>query len=714
MPATESSQAERPLSYRILVAIGGPDQLAVLLAIAVPLARARHGRVTPLYVGAGAPPTWLSIAPQIQEDVVDEPIVIDSHDVSGRILSVARQMEPDLLLLHWKGNPSRGRYLLGRTLDPVIQYAPCSVAVVRASGKPTAFVERMQRLQRVLVPSGAGPNASLALGLALDLGSQVQVTALRVANRSLGATAISAEWDLLRRTLEPWTGNERLHPHVVMASGVLDGILREASQGYDLALIGATRESLVDRLLFGNLPQRLALRTPFPLIIVRRRDPSAAGALRRVRWRLVNVLPQLTPDERLSVYRQVRRGARSEIDHYVMMTLSATIASLGLLLDSPAVIIGAMLMAPMMSALVAIGLGVVQGDARLVRTAIRTAFLDVVVVTMVSALVGLLIPGTAITSAMSARASPTLLDLAVASISGAAAAYALGRRGVASALPGVAISVALVPPLATGGLGATSGAGQVALGAYLLFLTNLVAIVSGAGIIFVWMGFRPGIAAEQGRARTFRGGVVGIAVLLLCVVAVLAGLTANSIKRAVFRSNVQRAVEEQTAVMGQQVVLSDWRIVGQEGDTAHLEVSVRATRSISYDEVVALQERMALQLQRTVSLVLTIIPTTRLDPFVPPTFTPTPLPTATPTTSPTRALSVTPTWTSTASATPSATATASSSPRPSSTFTSSPSPTPSPTATETASPAAVSPYPLPSPSPSTPPIPSPSPAAPYP
>jgi len=668
VPVPGQASADRSSNpYTILAAIGGPDQLAVLLAIALPLARARQGRVIPLYVGAGnGPPTWLSIAPETQQDVVDEPIVISSRDVSGRILAVARELRPDLLLLHWKGHPSRGRYLLGRTLDPVILYAPCDVAVVRVSEKPSSFAERMRGLRRVLVPSGGGPNASLALGLGLDLGPDVEVTALRVAMRSLGPTGISAEWDLLRRATQPWADNERLQPRVALASGVAEGILRETHQGYDLALIGATRESLVDRLLFGNLPQQLAIEAPLPLIIVRRHDPTAVGALRRARWRLVNLLPQLTPDERLSVYRQVRHNARTNKDYYVMMTLAATIASLGMLLDSPAVIIGAMLMAPMMSALLGIGLGVVQGDAWLLRLAMRTVILGATLVMLVSALVGLAMPGSTITGAMLARGNPTLLDLAVALISGAAAAYALGRRDVASALPGVAIAVALVPPLATVGLAAVSGATRVALGASLLFLTNLVAIASAAGVVFLWMGFHPGIAksptttAEQIRARTFRGGLVGTAVLLVCVAAVLGLLTANSIRRAVFRSSVQRALEEQIAAMGGQVALSEWRIVGERRDAIQvanigrhlrLEVSVQATRDISYDEVVALQERVALQLQRTVSLALTVVPTTRLDPFMPPSLTPAPLPTATHTASPTIVPSLTPTSTSTATGT---------------------------------------------------------------
>lgn len=153
------------MGYRVLIAIGEASHLTVQLAIAVPLARARQGRVTPLYVAAGGErPGWLTI-PEAMRDVVDDPIVLDSADVPGAILASVRKTKPDLLLLHWRGHPSRGRYLLGRNLDRVIQYAPCDVAVVRAAERASDFEERMNNLQSILVPSGGGPNTSVAPGL---------------------------------------------------------------------------------------------------------------------------------------------------------------------------------------------------------------------------------------------------------------------------------------------------------------------------------------------------------------------------------------------------------------------------------------------------------------------------------------------------------------------------------------------------------------------
>ena len=599
--------------YRILVAIGEPNHLAVLLALAVPLAQARKGKVTALCVGKDEePPPWLTI-PADMQDVVDEPTFIHDDDVSGAILSTARRLHADLLLLHWKGKPSRGRYLLGRTLDPVIQAAPCDVAVLRVEEKPTAFVERMSHLSCVLVPLGGGPNATLALDMALDLGPDAQVTALRVANKNLGSTAVSAQWDALHTALEPRAEEMGLRPQVRLASGIVEGILDEAAQCCDLVLLGATRESLVDRLLFGNLPQKVALKLPLPLVIVRRCDPGAVAALRRVRWRLLNLLPQLTLDERVAIYHQVRRGTRTSTDFYVMMTLSAAIASLGLLLSSPTVIIGAMLMAPMMSALIGVGMGIVQGDIWLLRPSLRTTALGAFLVIGISGLVGLVVPGRRITEEMLGRSSPTLIDLAVALVSGAAAAYAIARRDVASALAGVAIAVALVPPLATLGLAAISGDGQVAFGASLLFLTNLAAIVSAAAVVFLWMGFRPNIG-EEIRARTFKGGLLGTAVLLLCITVILGVLTVGSIRHSLFRGAVQRALVGEIGEMGSEVRLISWDMRNPPSEhTVQIDVSVEASRSISREEVLTLRERLAAQLRRSVQLSFTVIPATHFD-----------------------------------------------------------------------------------------------------
>ena len=224
---------------------------------------------------------------------------------------------------------------------------------------------------------------------------------------------------------------------------------------------------------------------------------------------------------------------------------------------------------------------------------------------------------------MLSRSKPTLLDLAVALASGAAAAYATARQRAARALSGVAIAVALVPPLATAGLAAASGRGDVALGALLLFVTNLIAIVSANALVMLWMGFHPNIA-EARHARTFRGGLLSTIILLLFVAAILGTVTVTSVRRMVLRNSVERALDEQDAAMGPDIALVDWEIAEGRGGTIQLELLAQATRGVSPEEVAALQDTLSLRLRRPVLLSLTVMPVERFYPSVEPGKTPTP------------------------------------------------------------------------------------------
>jgi uncharacterized hydrophobic protein (TIGR00271 family) len=103
------------------------------------------------------------------------------------------------------------------------------------------------------------------------------------------------------------------------------------------------------------------------------------------------------------------------------------------------------------------------------------------------------------TAEILSRTSPNVLDLLVALLSGAAAAYAVSRSQLAAALPGVAIAAALVPPLCVVGYGLGTGQFDIALGSSLLFVTNLAAIVVAAAAIFLLLGFRPPLRLERGQ-----------------------------------------------------------------------------------------------------------------------------------------------------------------------------------------------------------------------
>ncbi|MGI6366764.1 MAG: DUF389 domain-containing protein [Anaerolineae bacterium] len=598
------NQTNRNGIYHIVVAVGEPRHLTVLLALAAPLARRRQGRVTPVYVSEdGAQPAWLQV-PASCADVTDAPVILRGNQPGELLLAYANSFRPNLLLLHWRGRPSRGRYLLGRTLDPLIQYAPCDVAVMRVDGSPEAFAERMQQGPHILIPYGGGPNAELAARLALDLSEEAPIAALRVASQHSAADAIAAQLEGLRAMVARTHQPERFDPRVVAAPTVVRGI-QSAARDYDLVLVGASGESYVDRVVFGNVPQQLATTLDRPLLIVRHHRDAATEAMRKLRWRLIGAMPQLSAPERVQVYRQIRDVARSDRDYVVMMVLAASIASLGLLLDSTAVLIGAMLVAPLMSALLGISMGIVQGDKALVRMAARTVLLGAAMVVAIGGLVELIAPDYSPTGEMLARTAPTLLDLGVALVSGAAAAYASARRDVASALPGVAIAVALAPPLANFGLLLLAGHWSLALGALLLFLTNLVGIIAAAAMVYLWMGFRPNIADQQ-RARMFRGGVLATAVLGVVVIAALGVLSTRALHAASLRRQVGASLQQNSHLLGQDAYLADWEVLAQQDLVVAL--SVETSEDISTQQTVALQQALAEDLGRPVALQLKVIP----------------------------------------------------------------------------------------------------------
>ena len=297
--------------YHILAAVGAENQLHPLLEIGCALAGVRGGRVTILSVTTnGQRPSWLGAKPETSGET-EQPagflppeqcagipldvLVRTGRDPGTEILAAARELLPDLILLGWRGARGRGRYLLGRTLDPVVQYAPCDVAVVRAEGGQHSLEDSSGAFERVLVPVGGGPNAAMAIDLALCLSPQVQVTALNVARDVQGEVALSLSRQRLEEILEPWTDEPRVQGKVVQSSTPIKGILTEAAKGYDLVMVGASHESYVDRVLFGNIPQTVAARSPAPAIVVRRRTPRLRMGtwLRRAGWRIFDILPKL-------------------------------------------------------------------------------------------------------------------------------------------------------------------------------------------------------------------------------------------------------------------------------------------------------------------------------------------------------------------------------------------------------------------------------------
>ncbi len=203
----------------------------------------------------------------------------------------------------------------------------------------------------------------------------------------------------------------------------------------------------------------------------------------------------------------------------VLLALAAFIASFGLLQDSVAAIIGAMVVAPLGGAIMALAGALVTGRTRYQLITFVEVLLGGLMVVGIGYLVAWVLPDPlTLTPSLDARTAPGVLDLGVALTAGAAGAYVAVRRTGADALPGVAIAVSLVPPLATVGICLEMRRLDDAAGALLLFLTNFSAIVVVACVVFVLCGAGPSRDMLQQRHRLRTGFVVALGALVVIVI----------------------------------------------------------------------------------------------------------------------------------------------------------------------------------------------------
>jgi len=353
----------------------------------------------------------------------------------------------------------------------------------------------------------------------------------------------------------------------------------------------------------------------------------------------------ITRERRAEVQIQLRDSSSPDFDFFLLVVLSCIIATLGLLTDSPAVIIGAMLVAPLMSPIIGLGLASLTGDTILFRNAGIALARGAVSAILISTILTLgnrllpFLPLQELPGEVLSRTRPTPIDLTIALAGGMAAAFAMAMPSISAALPGVAIATALMPPLCTVGVGIAMGRWDVAGGALLLFVTNAVTIAFAAMLVFSAVGFT--IKREEGRIVPRALVVTAIFTLVLLIPLTL--LSYKFFRDATENRRINDVVTQE--VIRFNAELADLNIVQVE-NTLQLDLTIRTSEPLSYEDVNQMQQDIAFNLQQEVSIIVNQIVAARLNPLIPPTFTPT----ATPAT-------LTPTSSSTPTTTPTATAT---------------------------------------------------------
>jgi len=249
-------------------------------------------------------------------------------------------------------------------------------------------------------------------------------------------------------------------------------------------------------------------------------------------WWTVHVIGQVNQAE----VTDRRREDSAMSEHYLFMTtMAGGIAILGLLLSSPAVVIGAMLLSPLMGPIMGLGFALAIGDWDWLKQSLRTLLIGSVMAVLLCAALVYFSPIQTITSEIAARTRPNLFDLFVALFSALAGAYAM-IRGREGAIVGVAIATALMPPLAVVGFGLATVNWTVFSGALLLFVTNFLTIALTAFALAKLYGFRNSLSA---RNTMFQN------IAVLTVFVALAVPLAFSLQQIAWETNAQRIARDE-------------------------------------------------------------------------------------------------------------------------------------------------------------------------
>lgn len=514
MPNDEKTPAL--VAERVLVPVANPATAEGLLRLALSIV-GEDGHVIAAFVmmsGAEARPNTLekleAIIAALREDDHDITLVTDiAPSIARGILDIAAEQRADLIVLGIRGR-QRDKIVLGPVVDDVARTAPCNVLVYR--GMQSLYSG--EGYNEVIVPVDGSENSRLAvrLGLRFAEHTEAPLTAIYVQTQP-GMKRYQA-LGRIEASLEGIPGTADARKLVVPAADVVSGILSRCDDDH-LVVLGFSEQSSLDRWLFGAIPQRMLADAPGPLLLVKQMVGETVSS--KLERQLANMLPTLTPAEEAEVTHLADEMSKPSTNYLVLVVLSSLIASFGLLQNSAAVIIGAMLIAPLMSPLMGFAVGLTQGNWRLMRISVLTTLRGVLLSLLPALVIGLLSPSDSPTVEMATRGQPSLPDMGVALFSGMAGAYAMARKDIPSALAGVAIAAALMPPLCTVGIALAFGLTGLASGAFLLFLTNIVSISLAGGAVFLWLGVR--LREDADAPGQYRGRLlVSLAVLVMLAV----------------------------------------------------------------------------------------------------------------------------------------------------------------------------------------------------
>ncbi|NDJ85770.1 MAG: TIGR00341 family protein [Chloroflexi bacterium] len=593
-------QPDHYYGLRVLVPIANPATAAHLIDFAASLVHPEKGKIKALFVVL--PDSPYEDAKEKLEHITRrakerglpiEFISVTAINVSRGVLDATKEENADLLVLGYQ-TPREGKVVLGPVTEAIARAVTVDLVVYR-------HIENAE-IKRITVPITNLPGTRTAVIHAMHLATAYQVPVRALFVRTGQPTTFQEDhtepfwlrqariYDMLYEVAE----NPRLEVDVARADDFVSGIEASCDETELIVYSVEQNHNGLERYLFGVTSQKLLRLAPGSIAMVRRAVYQATP-WQRLTGYLSRWTPRLTMGERTEVIQQASDLTRTTINFIVMIVLSAILATVGLWQSSGAVIIGAMLVAPLMSPLMGFGVGWAIGDLGLMRRSGQTVFTGVLLVVLTAAIIGLVFPLPTPTNEMLARSRPNLLDMLVALASGAAGAFALARRDIPAALAGVAIAAALVPPICTTGLAAAMGDYELMLGAGSLSLVNIIGISLTAAGIFSVMG------VHQHGSIPFRQRAIISTTVLLVTAIPLGFILLGDYLYVNANYAVEQVIEDE---------LPDARVVNIDiagRRNLNIQVTIQTPNTVTRRQITTVEEELEDRLERDVSLDVVIL-----------------------------------------------------------------------------------------------------------
>jgi len=317
----------------------------------------------------------------------------------------------------------------------------------------------------------------------------------------------------------------------------------------------------------------------------------------------------MSQEQRMRIVEDLSKAIKPNISFYLMAALSAMVVTYGFLANSIALIITGIILSPLFSTVFAFSLSIIKGDIHLMRKSLHSAGSSILLGFAVAIMMTLILPNASVTPEILERIRPNIFDLIIGVAAGIGTGYLLTKENVHIFIPGVAMSILLVPPISVAGIGLTLREYNILGGASLLFATNLVALISGNSLILWLRGFVPYWSSEAHEEVKKKLIVTGLVLVLFA--APLIYIMISVINETAISHNISNVLTQQLEESRHATIIDQEFSQTKKG--LIIDITLRSPKIITSNTATIIKGMLEEKLKKKVILNLNVISVKKLN-----------------------------------------------------------------------------------------------------